>query len=522
MKIKYLVLSSLFLISCGLIRLSNNPPGPPSPRVIANWDLVPNQIIPFSDPESMLSISSPFKAGVVAFHEAGVNVDFSINGGTVQRKYSPEYNDRTGVWEYFIEIDASAYDDRPITLSATAYSDTGSYLPKKLEDITLYMNSNGTYDIGTKIKYADSVSGNDSTGDGSSGSPYASLEKAYDEVGSGGIVYLKEGTYSAVSITSSKNYNMWTTITRDPDSTTSKEDVIITNGNFHENNVHWHEVSLQRDDIDSYSTALSFDKDQTIWISSVDINGHNKDKEGDSFNVQKSNIYLTDSTIHDISNAFSTTHFARNIDVNNIGADVIRAENDQVFLNITVDTVIATGTTAHCDIIQIESPGEFTDNIILYNVKVTNMEAQGIFGTADSEYATNLAFINIMLNKPAISTRMSQIQNMSHVLLWHFTSHQSGFSVSTPGSVSNLHFYNNIFYSFSAQGETSLNNSEISNNNFTTGDPFGTDYTTEDPNYNASLIPQNSIQSGISLECVPADIDGRPRTSGQIGAINYD
>lgn len=523
MKIKYLFLSSFFVfMSCGIFDSSGGGENgaQPGPSVIANWDIVPNQVIPFSV-TGLPDTPSSFKAGVVAFHEAGVDVEFRINGVSAQRIESPEYNDRTDVWEYFITINPSNYADGPIILSATAYTDSGDYKPKKLEDITLYMNSGGTYNIGSKIKYADAVSGDDATGDGSSGNPYKTLEKAYNEVGSGGIVYLEAGIYSAQSELENMNYDMWTTVTRSP-STTDLSDVIITSGNFRENNIHWHEVTLQRNDTEDYSTALVFLEDQNIWISSVDIDGQNRTQSGDSFNVQKSNIYLTDSTIHDINNAFSTTHFARNIDVTSVGADVIRAATDQLFVNITVQDINKTTTEAHCDIIQFQTPGDYTDNVILYNFKATAMASQGIFGTDDTQYASNLAFVNIIFDQVEGDTgHFSQVKNMEHVLIWHLTSDEAGFSVRVPDSVSTFIVHNNIFYTFSAQEETSLEGSAVSNNHFTSSNPFGTDYTTGDPNYNTSLIPQNSIQSSISLECVPADINGNKRTGSSIGAINY-
>ena len=77
-------------------------------RPVARWDVVPHQ-----------RISGVFNAGVVAFHEDGVKVTFDVGG----RKFTaeePKLNARTGVWEYFVPIDAAKLPDGPVAVKAVA------------------------------------------------------------------------------------------------------------------------------------------------------------------------------------------------------------------------------------------------------------------------------------------------------------------------------------------------------------------------------------------------------------------
>ena len=156
------------------------PSQPPS-QVIANWDVVPFQI--FSD---------TFKVGVVAFHESGVDVTFSVNGGPDLTVNAPTYNERTDVYEYWIELNASDYADGPITIDATAAPDDPASFSRTLDTITLFADSGETVQ-NTAVSYADCNNGNDQTGDGSFGNPYASVKAAYNAVGEGELFTLRLG-----------------------------------------------------------------------------------------------------------------------------------------------------------------------------------------------------------------------------------------------------------------------------------------------------------------------------------------
>ena len=101
-------------------------------RPIARWDVVPHQ-----------RIDGVFKAGIVAFHEDGVEVEFDIAG----RKFvadAPLLNDRTGVWEFYVPIDVSKLPDGPISIKATATSLGSAPESFKLPELPLYANAKKT------------------------------------------------------------------------------------------------------------------------------------------------------------------------------------------------------------------------------------------------------------------------------------------------------------------------------------------------------------------------------------------
>ena len=70
-------------------------------RPVARWDVIPHQ-----------RIEGVFKAGVVAFHEDGVKVVFDVAGKKFTAE-NPKLNDRTGVWEYYVPINAAKLPDGP-------------------------------------------------------------------------------------------------------------------------------------------------------------------------------------------------------------------------------------------------------------------------------------------------------------------------------------------------------------------------------------------------------------------------
>jgi len=137
-------------------------------NVIALWDVVPDQII-----------EGKFKAGVVAFHETGVDVEFKVNGSVITTVTDPTYNDRTKVWEYWVELDAADYSDGAITVDAICSPEGSGHTARNLASITLYAHSGKSLTTGVDV-WADCVSGDDVTGDGTEVKPYKTVKKAYD------------------------------------------------------------------------------------------------------------------------------------------------------------------------------------------------------------------------------------------------------------------------------------------------------------------------------------------------------
>ena len=495
---------------------------------------------------------STLKIGVVAFHDSGADVRFSVNSSEVETVTAPTYNDRTDVYEYWTELNAANYSDGPITVSAVALPDDSSHYSRTLDDITLYANSGGSL-TSTSIAWADSAGGNDDTGDGSEGNPYQTLGKAYEAVDEGGTVYLKAGDYNLRdNIVNKTNSTYWTKITSDP--ATTKDQVIITSNNARDsddpnkigplrnNLIHFSNVTLKRElrgittgDDERFNAIVGFSYVDYAWFDSVVLEGGDYSELGSTYNVQNAMIYTTDSTIQNITDAFSNSNFGRNVYIDTLDADGARAISNQIFINIEIvnwDPLPG----SHADLIQFYLTAEDNiENIIMYNVKALDIDAQMIKGPG-AGLAKDIAFVNWLVEHKTVTApdtlHQAQLGFMQNVLFWHFTTERVELNIRTPSSVSHFNIQNNIFFTLFSTDDndvalTELDSSTIQYNhclnlNWRQTRPMGTNHSNGEVNYDANYIPQTNIQTGTALECVPADIDNNPFNSvPSLGAVEY-
>ena len=169
-------------------------------RPVARWDVIPYQ-----------RVSSVFKAGVVAFHEKDVTVEFTVNGKPAHTATKPELNGRTKVWEFVFPFDAAKYPDGPVRLGAKVTAEGAA--PYALPEIELYANSKKTQGS-RKAAWVDPKDGNEFA-DGSKEHPVKSIKQAVQKCGDGGTVYLLPGTYQAKMIGGGKDRRFWTRIMPD-------------------------------------------------------------------------------------------------------------------------------------------------------------------------------------------------------------------------------------------------------------------------------------------------------------------
>ena len=175
-------------------------------RPVAAWDVVPHQ-----------RVDGTFTAGVVAFHDKAVKVEFTINGRKFGKPVdAPTLNPRTGVEEFVLSFPAGKLceklGDREYTLGAKVFVEGDkSY---ELPALTIYANAKGT--LGSKrIIWADSENGNEFAA-GDQTSPVKTLARAIKMAGDGGTVYLKGGTYNLRSLGGGIDRKYWTLITPAP------------------------------------------------------------------------------------------------------------------------------------------------------------------------------------------------------------------------------------------------------------------------------------------------------------------
>lgn len=504
---------TLLLLSAGAAHVS-------ATQVIANWDVVPFQCI-----------SQPFKAGVVAFHETGVDVEFQINGESARRITDPTWNDETGVFEYWIEINPARYADGPLTVSATAYPDGEGHTSRTLANLTLYANTGNSL-TSHLIKWVDATNGSDTNGNGSESAPYQTIKKAVLSVGDGGTVYLKAGTNYTLSSIGGSNFTYWTTVTCAPGLTaddvhvgTYLKDNPASTGRYSKSGIRWGKISFYCDRVSGWGSILYLETGYKNWFDgSVFYDKNGRWADSVTFNNSGSGTYCTDCYAHDLANVNNTGILQRGNRFEAICADIFRGQDNLTAINTEIRLVDLGATAAHPDFFQFynNDTNDWMENIIIYNCKAYDMNAQGIFGSKLGG-ARDVAFVNLLLEKdPPDSFLTSQVSgSMDHILLWNATLVDQTYSFrdSTAGML-NWDVRNCVFNTLSATSATSIATCVIDYNhiskltyqqkyplgaNATVGDPLFVDYDNDDYRLQSS---SPAYRTGTPLPGVPADIDG--------------
>lgn len=481
---------------------------------IANWDCVPYQVF-----------DTTFQLGVVAFHETGVDVEFFADGNPIGRVSDPTFNRRTGVYEYWIELDAAEYADGPVVMTATAVPDVAGHSSRELDSLTLFANAGETLHSGD-VKWVDCDNGDDSA-DGTRDDPYETIERAITRVEDGGTVYLKASrNYVLTSRYPTAHHSRWTTVRAAPG--LSADDVHIagnshdgtSSGRYGDDMIRWCSVSFYTDQPEGYHTVFYFNSGQHVWFDSVTIyDVHGRWNGGQPLNGNSPYyVYTTNSLVRDMGNGLGGLRNNTNV---NIGSDIYRPGDNTISIDFTLHTIDKGATAAHPDFFQCYCTDGLKENVILYNMKAYNMGAQGIFGCNDGCALRDVAFVNILLEKdPPESSLISQPGNMEHVLAWHFTTVDQGWAFRNPSNVSRWVVKNGNWANFNAGEVTALDQSDISHNHFAglswnQPSPLGTEATVGDQGFvdtandDYRVTPQSPCyRSGIPLPGVPADIDG--------------
>lgn len=163
-------------------------------------------------------ISATRQVGVIGFDNVDGNavldrIEYSINGSGFTAVTSMAWNADNalavlapnGVWEYKVPVDPTGLaDGTKITVTVRGFT-TAAASPYKEISINFWANIGGTCD--STIKYI-STTGSDSTGDGSSGTPYRSVLKALQSLAAGAVhggkIEIKDnGDYFLDNVTSS-------------------------------------------------------------------------------------------------------------------------------------------------------------------------------------------------------------------------------------------------------------------------------------------------------------------------------
>jgi len=481
-------------------------------QVIANWDLVPGQ-----------RISEPFKVGVVAFHETGVSVEFAIDGEPVASIDEPAWNDRTGVWEYWFELDPAAHDDGPLAISAIASPDGSGHEARVLDPLTLFANAGGSLS-NPSVVWVDRENGDDANS-GTESEPKQSIMAGVAAAGDGGTVYLAASENYKLTA-SGGSFTYWTTVSAAPG--LGPEDVrVLTNGpddsstgRYGKSGIRWRNLSLYCNPGPGYSNLLYIDSGQRCWFDGCWLYDRNGRWNGTTlFNDQGGSTYLTGTRISDVNNAGGD--FQRNVHIERIGADIYRIAPGLTAINVSIRTMDKGETGAHPDFIQLYNPGSVSENVILYNIRCLDMLAQGFFGGAGT--ARDVAFVNIILEKdPPESNLRSQLGGAwEHVLFWNITEVDQTFDFRDTGAIADVDVRNCVFDIFTLDDEQhpsiGISHAHSRTLNWNQTAPLGIDATLGEVMFVDVASDDYRLQvgspahgSGSLPPGVPADVDGFP------------
>lgn len=489
--------------------------------VIAAWDVVPYQVI-----------DGPFTVGVVAFHETGCRVEFAVvqtptesaSGatgaldGAVKQEESVQRakgNERTGVWEYHITVDPAGLEDGPFAVLATAVPLGEDYASATLAPLPLVSNANGSLRPDKPV-WADCVRGDDQTGDGTEARPLETIRRALTIAGDGGMVYLKPGKgYSADRLGGGKTRTFWTTIAAAPG--VERDDIEIGPGRPGTDKLRFEKVTLYADPPKrAYNTILAGENGSTIvWLD--DCKMYNRKGRWGGGGVVFGNRYVgyvTGGITTEMDNGPGGV-LVRNHKIHKITSDALTSARTAI--NVEVRDIDRGPTNAHPDWHQsYTGGGDKYKTCILYNCSGFNCLSQGFFG----HNLKDSAFVNCIFHRPPGIGYSQYSGHMDHVLWLHCTVPTQTWLWRGTLRGNDCYVQNGVFIDMRETQGGDTSGFTISHNHFIKQEkPMGIEATGGDPSFVAPdkldfhVLPTSpAAQSGLPLQCVPADIDGMQRS----------
>ncbi|MFK7989422.1 MAG: hypothetical protein AB8I08_25625 [Sandaracinaceae bacterium] len=472
----------------------------PRSQVIANWDVVPRQ-----------TLRGPTDLGVMAFHEHGSRVVFSVDGAEVGRSASPTMNARTGAPEHIVTLDPADYPDGPLILSARAEPLCLGHDARDLPDLMLFVNAGGT--LAEEARYVDCIAGSDEAA-GTELDPFRSVDRALSDVPDGGTVWLAAGDcYIWPSDDAARE--RWTTIRpleglpagavemrlRDPDAMASVH-----------TRLRFVNVRLTAGVPDRFTRIVEVQEGGALWLDGTELDADPPDNEA-QLNAP---IYLTDGLVHGISQVRPL--FMRGTRVRNV-RQCIGIQTNHIAVNVDV---VGVGRAA---IIGGFHPDGFVENLIVYGVRATRMGPQSLFGIQGR--TQDVAIVNTLVEShpPGQVGAAQLLGGWEHALFWHLT------VVGTPtiirGEVLRVAVENGLFLQLGESEEPV--GWRVRNNHYlvpnSSGETLGDFFTLGDAafvdaaNDDYRLSPESpATNTGRELLDVPFDALGRPFGAGSRAA----
>ncbi|MBM4020234.1 MAG: hypothetical protein FJ288_18265, partial [Planctomycetes bacterium] len=260
------------------------PANPKATRPVAAWDVVPYQVF-----------DKPFNVGVVAFHETGCKVEFTVlaAGKAVPAMsrvvQNPTRNEQTRVWEYWISLDPKSLPDGPVEVRAKAVPLGPDMLPRDLEPLPLYANAAGTLKFGDPV-WVDAEKGDDAA-PATQAAPLKTIRAAVRKAPDGGTIYLAPGKdYSPHALAGGLKRNYWTVIAAAPGA--RRDDVELGPGRPGTDKLCFRNLTLYADPPERrYNAILSGEQGRTVvWLDQCRL--YNKKGRWEGGGVAFGNRYV--------------------------------------------------------------------------------------------------------------------------------------------------------------------------------------------------------------------------------------
>ena len=357
-------------------------------RPVAHWDVIPYQ-----------RVSKTFKAGVVAFHEKGVTVDFTVNGKKAASVDRPQFNPRTKVSEHFFVFDASKYKDGPVTVGATAT--TPGEEPYRLPDIVLYANSKRT--LGSRgTCWVDPVNGNDFA-EGTKDAPVKYMKQAVNIAGDGGTVYLMPGVYQSKMIGGGVARKYWTLVMPAPG--VDRSQVKFASGRTGTDKLHFKNVEMFCNVKSGYGTVVMGESGDTIaWFDNCRFyNKHGRSDGATTPFGNKLRAFVTGGTTENIGTG-PFAEIVRGHEISGISGDAFGGSGG-LLVNCRVKDVDASGNDLERDFFLAFATGDnWVHDTIVYNCEVSGCNGRAFSGTRFRDSA----LVNVTVDSCAPSTVHTQ------------------------------------------------------------------------------------------------------------------
>ncbi len=331
-------------------------------RPIARWDVVPGQ-----------RVSDLFNVGVVAFHEKGAKVEFTVDGKAAATVAEPAKNPRTGIVEHFFAFDPKGRADGPAKIGATVTAEGAE--PLALPEIVLYADCGKTQGS-HKTVWVDSAKGNDFA-DGSEARPFKTIKMAVKRVGDGGTVFLKPGNYTSKLVGGGRARSFWTLVTAAPG--VARQDVRVQGGKTGTERLHFKDVEIFCDVTFGHGFVLiGEDGETSVWVDGCRMYSKSGREVGPVVPFVKYRAYVTGGSTEDMTSG-PHAEIVRGHAVRRISGTAFSG-GGMLVAGCEVDDVAPSPGASDPDLYRACPPrGESAEDVVLYGVRATGLVGRTLY-----------------------------------------------------------------------------------------------------------------------------------------------